>query len=47
MLRVLIVDDSPTARGLLAGILASDPNIQVVGQATNGAEAVQQTRELR
>jgi two-component system chemotaxis response regulator CheB len=47
MLRVLIVDDSPTARGLLAGILGSDPNIQVVGYATNGAEAVQQTRELR
>ncbi len=47
MLRVLIVDDSPTARGLLAGILGSDPEIQVVGEATNGVEAVQRTRELK
>ena len=47
MLRVLIVDDSPTARGLLAGILGSDPDIQIVGEAANGAEAVQQTKALR
>ena len=47
MLRVLIVDDSPTARGLLAGILGSDPDIQIVGEAVNGAEAIQQTRDLR
>ena len=47
MLRVLIVDDSPTACGLLAGILGSDPDIQIVGEAVNGAEAIQQTRDLR
>jgi two-component system chemotaxis response regulator CheB len=34
-------------RGLLASILGSDPEIQVVGEATNGAEAVQRTRELK
>ncbi|MEK6260115.1 MAG: chemotaxis response regulator protein-glutamate methylesterase [Planctomycetota bacterium] len=47
MLRVLIVDDSPTARGLLTGILGSDPGIQIIGEAANGAEAVQRTRDLR
>lgn len=47
MLRVLIVDDSPTARGLLAGILGSDPDIEIIGEATSGTEAVRETRELK
>jgi two-component system chemotaxis response regulator CheB len=47
MIRVLIVDDSATARALLAAILTSDAEIQVVGEACNGAEAVELTRTLR
>jgi two-component system chemotaxis response regulator CheB len=47
MIRVLIADDSPTARALLGAILASDPEIQIVGEARNGAEAVELTQSLR
>ena len=39
MIRVLIVDDSPTLRILIRRILESDPEIQVVGEAANGEEA--------
>ncbi len=46
MLRVLITDDSPTARELIQGILGADPGIEIVGCATNGAEAVRLTDEL-
>ncbi|WP_423938407.1 chemotaxis-specific protein-glutamate methyltransferase CheB [Candidatus Deferrimicrobium sp.] len=41
MIRVLIVDDSPVVRELLTYILGSDPEIQVVGTAENGAVAVE------
>lgn len=47
MIRVLIVDDSPTARSLLAAILGSDPELHVIGEAVNGLEAVELTRKLR
>ncbi len=45
--RVLIVDDSLVAREMLAQILASDPDIEVVGTASNGEEAIAKTAELR
>ena len=41
-LRVLIVDDEPMAREILAAELAGIPDTQVVGEAANGAEALQQ-----
>lgn len=47
MIRVLIVDDSATARSLLGAILGSDPELLVVGEAADGAEAIKMTRELR
>ena len=45
--RVLIADDSLVAREMLAQILLSDPDIQVVGQAANGEEAVDLVARLR
>ncbi|HKI33965.1 MAG TPA: chemotaxis-specific protein-glutamate methyltransferase CheB [Gemmataceae bacterium] len=47
MIRVLVVDDSPTARALLVEILRSDPEIQVVGEAKDGIEGVELTGKLR
>jgi two-component system chemotaxis response regulator CheB len=47
MLRVLVAEDSSTIRELLVEILRSDPEIEVVGEAKNGAEAVTLTRQLR
>lgn len=47
MIRVLVVEDMPTARELVIGILSSDPEIEVVGQAADGAEAVELVRRLR
>lgn len=44
---VLIVDDQPLVRGGLRAGFADAPNIRVVGEAANGAEAVRLTRELR
>jgi two-component system chemotaxis response regulator CheB len=40
MIRVVIVDDSPTFRLLVKSILESDPDIQVLGEAINGVEAL-------
>jgi len=40
MIRVLIVEDSPVAQEFLAYIFASDPEIEVVGVAENGLEAL-------
>lgn len=45
--RVLVVDDSRTSRVLLSGLLSTDPQIEVVGEATDGAAAVSMTAELR
>jgi two-component system chemotaxis response regulator CheB len=48
MIRVLVVEDSSTARELLLTILGSEPQtFKVVGQAKNGLEAVEMTRRLR
>jgi len=47
VLRVLVADDSPVARNLLKGILDADRNLQVVGEAKNGAEAVEMVRRLK
>lgn len=45
--RVVIADDSLVAREMLAQILSSDPDIEVVGQAKDGAEAVEMVERLR
>lgn len=45
--RVLIVDDSPTVQQLLEYVLGSDPSIEVVGCAADGAEALKKAIETR
>lgn len=47
MLRVVVVDDSHVARGLLTGILNGEADIEVVGEAVNGLQAVAMVAELR
>ena len=47
MIRVVIVDDSPTARRSIAGILSADPGVEVIGEAGDGAEGVRLTNELK
>lgn len=47
VLRVLVADDSPVARNLLRGILDADPFLEVVGEAKNGAEAVEMVLRLK
>lgn len=44
--RCLIVDDSPTMRALLAGLLRRDPAIEVIGTAADAMIARQMIREL-
>lgn len=39
-IRVLVVEDSPVVRDLLVYILSSHPEIEVVGTAANGEEAI-------
>ncbi|OCR24664.1 chemotaxis protein CheY [Pseudomonas syringae] len=45
--KVLVVDDSGFFRRRVTEILSSDPNIQVVGTATNGKEAIEQALALK
>jgi DNA-binding NarL/FixJ family response regulator len=40
VVRVLIADDHPVVRSGIRGMLASDPEFDVVGEAADGAEAV-------
>jgi DNA-binding NarL/FixJ family response regulator len=46
-IRVLIADDQSIIRAGLTTILSSQPDIQVVGQAADGREAVAMARQLR
>jgi DNA-binding NarL/FixJ family response regulator len=46
MTRVLIVDDDHLVRAGLAELLADEPEIEVIGQASTGREAVERARRL-
>jgi DNA-binding NarL/FixJ family response regulator len=46
-IRVLIADDHPIMRDGIAVALESSPDMDVVGQAADGAEAIVRFRELR
>ena len=47
MIRVLLVDDHALVRQGLAHIISALVNVQVVGEASNGEEAVQLSRSLQ
>jgi hypothetical protein len=44
--RVLIADDDHLMRAGLVELLSNDPTIEIVGQASNGREAVERARRL-
>ncbi len=45
-IRVLLVDDHPVVRWGLSCCLASHQNLEVIGEAADGLEAVRKTKEL-
>ena len=47
MIRVLVVDDEPIARAGIVKLLSSEPDVSVVGECRDGAEAVEQIRAER
>jgi two-component system, NarL family, response regulator LiaR len=46
-IRVLVVDDHSVVREGLRMFLARDPDLEVVGEAADGADAVEQARQMR
>jgi DNA-binding NarL/FixJ family response regulator len=46
VIRVLLVDDHPVVRSGLAGLLGGEPDIDVVGEASDGREGVGRAAEL-
>jgi len=45
--RVLIADDQPVIRKLVRSTLQSHPHFEVCGEATNGAQAIEETKKLK
>jgi len=43
-IRILVVDDHPIVRQGVAGLVGGQPDMRIVGQASNGREAIQQFR---
>lgn len=46
-IRVLLVDDHPVVQKELKRLVEADPSLRVVGQASDGTEAVQMVNECR
>ena len=46
-IRVLVVDDHAIVRKGIRALLATEPDIEMVGEATNGKEAISQTESLQ
>jgi len=47
MIRVIVVDDHPIVRSGIVGLLSLDDEIDVVGEAADGAEAIELASALR
>lgn len=47
MIRVIVADDHPIVRSGIVGLLSLDDGVEVVGEASDGAEAVELARSLR
>lgn len=47
VIRVLVVDDSAFMRKVISDLLASDPEIEVVGTARDGQDALERAAELK
>ena len=47
MIRVLVVDDHPQVRRTVVEVLSEREELVVVGQASDGAMAIEQARALR
>lgn len=47
MIKVLVVDDSVVIRKMVGDVLASDPDIEVVGVAANGSIALDKIEQLK
>ncbi|MBL8175758.1 MAG: chemotaxis-specific protein-glutamate methyltransferase CheB [Bryobacterales bacterium] len=46
-IRVLVVDDSPFVCRLVSGYFSAEPDMEVIGNAHSGREAIDKTRTLR
>jgi two-component system, LytTR family, response regulator len=47
IMRVIVVDDEDLARGIVREYLASHPDVQIVGECSNGFDAVKAITELK
>ncbi len=46
-IRALVVDDEPLARAMIREMLEGDPDVEIVGECSNGREAVEAIESLR
>jgi|ERR1700683_3454977 len=46
-IRILVADDHPLLRDGVAGLIADQPDMEIIAEATNGAEAIEQFRTHR
>ena len=47
LIRILTVDDHPIVRKGIAALVGNEPDMEVVAEASTGAEAVEMFRRLR
>ncbi len=47
MIRIVLVDDQPLVRGGLRMLLEGEPDVEVVGEADDGAQGVELAERLR